>query len=509
MRPAPSVIPETTPGSTRGSYPGPRVSWLRRRIPWIPALRLAATGMTILGTLLCPPASAAGSPAASPPRPSPLPAPPAPDGGNAATPGVIYRGATLIDVLGGKTLPNVAIVVRGERIFEVLPGLLVKPQSGFRIVDVSGLYVSPGLVNSHEHLATPPDRPYAEAMMRRDLYGGITAVRDMADDLRQLADLARAARVGEIPGPDLYYAALMAGPEFFDDPRTHETTRDAIAGQAPWMQAVTHETDLPLAVARAAGTGATAIKIYADLPGDLVGAITKEAHRQGLKVWAHAAVFPASPSEVLDAGVDSVSHVCMLAYQASAAMPGAYHHRAGVEEARFADGDNPVVQRLFEQVHTQGVILDPTLWVYREMAEEHAAHPDGPAPYCSEPLAHKLANQAYRAGDLMVTGTDGFAPAADPWPALDDELVLLQDKAGMKPADVLKAATLNGAAVIGQAQDMGTIDSGKVADMVFTRENPLKDVRAFRTVVLTIKRGHEYWRKDYKPVTPDEVKAEE
>jgi imidazolonepropionase-like amidohydrolase len=433
----------------------------------------------------------------------------APDESNPSEPGVIYSGATLIDPAHGTALANVAIIIRGERVLEVLPGRLVKPQPGFRVVDVKGLYVSPGLVNSHEHLATPPDRPFAEAMMRRDLYGGVTAVRDMADDLRQLADLARASRVGEIPGPDLYYAALMAGPEFFDDPRTHATTRGAVAGQAPWMQAVTHQTDLLLAVARAAGTGATAIKIYADLPGDLVAAITKEAHRQGLKVWAHAAVFPASPAEVLDAGVDSVSHVCMLAYQASAAMPWAYHHRAGVDEAKFAGGDNPVVQRLFDEIHAKGVILDPTVWIYPEMASDYASHPQGPAPYCSAPLAYKLANEAYRTGDLMVTGTDGFSPQSDPWPAIDDEMILLQDKAGMKPADVVKAATVNGAAVIGQTQDMGAVDAGRLADMVFTRENPLNDVRAFRTVVLTVKRGHEYWRKDYKPVTADEAKGEE
>ncbi len=83
----------------------------------------------------------------------------------------------------------------------------------------------------------------------------------MADDLRQIADLTRAARVGEIPGPDIYYAALMAGPSFFTDPRTHETTRGgAVAGSTPWMRAITPETDLKIAVAEAHGTGATAIK---------------------------------------------------------------------------------------------------------------------------------------------------------------------------------------------------------------------------------------------------------
>jgi imidazolonepropionase-like amidohydrolase len=427
----------------------------------------------------------------------------------AADPEVLYRGATVIDVANGTAAPGMAILTRGEIIEAVGPAYSLTPPPGARVVDVGGLFATPGLVNSHEHLATPPNRPFAEAMMRRDLYGGITTVRDMADDLRQLADLSRASLVGEIPGPDIYYAALMAGPEFFEDPRTHETTRGAVAGQAPWMQAVTDQTDLPLAVARAQGTGATAIKIYADLPGDLVARITHEAHRQGMRVWAHAAVFPASPAEVLDAGVDSVSHVCMLAYQASDVMPRAYHNRAPVDAARFQAGDSPAVQRLFDQIRDRGVILDATLWVYDEMAQEHAAHPAGPAPYCSTALAERLANQAWRSGDLIVTGTDGFSPGTDPWPALDDELVLLQDKAGMKPADVLRAATLTGAMVVGRQREIGTIEPGKLANLVFVRRDPLKDMRAFKTVVLTVKRGKEFWRKDFRPVTAEEMNGEE
>jgi len=422
---------------------------------------------------------------------------------------VLYRGATLIDAATGASTPGIAILTRGERIEKVEAAATLAPPSGARIVDVSGLYVTPGLINTHEHLATPPDRPFAEAMMRRDLYGGITAVRDMADDLRQVADLARASRVGEIPGPDIYYAALMAGPVFFDDPRTHATTRGAVAGAVPWMQAITPQTDLPLAVARAMGTGATAIKIYADLPGPEVAAITAEAHRQGMLVWAHAAVFPASPEEVIGAGVDTVSHVCMLAYQASAAMPSVYHPRAGVDEAKFRGVDNPVVQHLFETMRAHGVILDATLLVYAEMAHDHALHPMGPAPYCSETLAERLANQAWRAGVAISAGTDGFSPQADPWPALQDELFLLQDKAGMKPNDVIRAATLTGAMTMHEEGEMGSIAPGKLANLAFMTGNPLANVLAFKSVVLTVKRGAPYWRKDYRPVTADEMKGEE
>ena len=215
---------------------------------------------------------------------------------------VLYRGATVIDGAGGRARPGMAILTRGERIEAVAPVAKLAAPADAKVVDVAGLYVTPGLINSHEHLATEPNRRWAEAMMRRDLYGGVTAVRDMAGDARQLADLARAARVGEIAGPDVYYAALMAGPAFFEDPRTQSSAAGATAGAVPWMAAIRPDSDLRLAVAEARGTGASGIKIYADLPAPEVAAITREAHRQGIPVWAHAAVFPASPEEVVEAG---------------------------------------------------------------------------------------------------------------------------------------------------------------------------------------------------------------
>jgi hypothetical protein len=67
------------------------------------------------------------------------------------------------------------------------------------------------------------------------------------------------------------------------------------AGEAPWAQAIDESTDLPLAIARARGTGAVALKIYANLPPALVSRLAAEAHRQGLRVWAHGAVFPTTP----------------------------------------------------------------------------------------------------------------------------------------------------------------------------------------------------------------------
>src|SRR3546814_18861423 len=82
-------------------------------------------------------------------------------------------------------------VTNGQRIEAVLPNAELSPEmmAGAEVVDLGGQYLLPGLIDSHQHLATPPDRRRAEALMRRDLYGGITAVRIMADDLRPIAEL--------------------------------------------------------------------------------------------------------------------------------------------------------------------------------------------------------------------------------------------------------------------------------------------------------------------------------
>jgi len=406
----------------------------------------------------------------------------------------VYRHATVIDATAART--DMAVITDGERIAAVVPDKNLKADelAGAEVVDLAGKYLLPGLIDTHQHFATPPNRPEAEAFLKRDIYSGITATRDMADDLRQIADMTRQARVGEIAAPDIFYAALMAGPSFFDDPRTQAIAQGAVAGQVPWEQAIDAETDLRLAIARAKGTYATAVKIYANLPGPLVAAITAEAHRQGMEVWAHGMVFPATPAEVVDSGVDTVSHSCYLAYQAMDRRPDSYQHRFPVDASLFAAG-NPVMAKLFGDMARRGTILDATLHVYREV--EAAAKERRQPPLCTVALAGKLTNQAFRSGVTISAGTDGDTPISEPWPALFDELQLLHDSAGLPPMDVVRAATLNGAKAAGQEKDMGTIEAGKLANMVVLAKNPLDNVGNFRSVVLTVKRGQQFWRETY------------
>lgn len=410
----------------------------------------------------------------------------------------VYRHASLIDGTGKGLQRDMAVITDGERIAAVLPdAALTQAQlRGARETDLQGKFLLPGFIDSHQHLATPPNRREAESRLRRDIYSGITATRDMADDLRQVADIARAARVGEIASPDIDYAALMAGPSFFKDPRTAAIAEGAVAGEVPWEQAVDARTDLRLAVARAKGTYATAVKIYANLPRALVAAIAAEAHRQGLRVWAHGMVFPATPSEVVHADVDTVSHTCYLAYQPMERRPDSYQHRFPIDASLFAH-DNPVMTRLFADMVRRGTVLDATLHVYR--AVEEAARKEGKPPLCTVALAGKITNHAYREGVRISAGTDGDTPASDRFPALFDELELLHDAAGLPPMAVVVAATLNGARAMGEGKDMGSIEAGKLANLVVLERNPLDDVRNFRSVLLTVKRGHSFPRVEYTP----------
>ena len=418
----------------------------------------------------------------------------------------LYADATVIDGSGSAPKPHQDILVRGERILATGAHGTLADTAGARIVDLRGRYVIPGLVDSHVHLATPPDLPRARAVLRRDLYGGVTAVRDMADDLRPVGELAREARMAEIPSPDIYYAALMAGPAFFADPRVLAVTAGVKPGTAPWMQAIDDSTDIAQAVALARGTSATAIKIYADLPSHLVSAITREAHRQGMQVWAHGAVFPTRPREVIDAGVDVVSHACYQAYEVQQAIPQAYEDHTPVDERLLAaDGDDPVLARLYADMRERDTLIDATGALFVDADAQRKTHPQMKPLRCTGAATIRIVRQAWEAGVGISAGTDNDdGERGEPWPSLFGEIDFLVRDVGMSPLQALHSATQVGARAAAQENDMGTIAAGKLADFVVLAKDPSADIGNLRSIEATVKRGREYRRADYRPITAEE-----
>ncbi|NUT18743.1 MAG: amidohydrolase family protein [Hamadaea sp.] len=424
----------------------------------------------------------------------PAPTPYAPPASGSVT---VYRGGTLIDGTQSAPRPRTTVVVDGAVIASVGPDEQLATPEGAQVVDLAGRFVIPGLIDSHQHLATPPNRPVAEAALRRQVYSGVTAIRDMADDLRQIGDLARATRVGEIAGPDIHYAALMAGPGFFDDPRTWQVSQGETPGHVPWMQAVDQGTDLPLAVAMARGTHATAIKVYADLPGETVAAVVAEAHRQGIQVWAHAAVFPASPAEVIDAGVDAVSHVTLLAQQTADEPLSSYKTKPLLDIERLIESGDPRLDALYAELGRRGTVLDATagmwLWVADQADDAEAKE----RALANDRLSAKLTADAFRAGVPISAGTDYENDPAEPLPALHSELAYLVNRCGIPAADAIRSATAIGAASMGASDVMGTVEPGKLANFVVLAADPIADISRLGQVVFTVKRGRRFDRDSF------------
>jgi hypothetical protein len=405
----------------------------------------------------------------------------------------VYRNVTVITPNDAVARERMAIVVQGERITAVVPvaSLTAAHLESATVWEGNGAYALPGLMDVHVHLATSPDRVDAEREFKRLVYSGVTSARDMAGDARSLAELSRMAMMHEVPAPDFFYSALMAGPSFFSDPRPAASAAGLTPGRVPWMQEITDTTDIPLAVARARGSGATGIKVYANLAGGLVERIIAEGKRQGIPVWTHLQVYPATPYHSL--GATAVSHVAMAARWILEPGKQAYGH-ANHPPCEALRADHPELVKYFAQLARSGTILDATLSL--EALPGAAAPPRG-RERCPGRLIGELVAAAARAGVPIAAGTDRTTPPEAGYPALHDELEALVKFGGLSPRETITAATLNGARTIGRECDYGTIEEGKYASLVFVRGNPLTDVANLRTVVLTVKRGKQYPRASF------------
>jgi imidazolonepropionase-like amidohydrolase len=237
------------------------------------------------------------------------------------------------------------------------------------------------------------------------------------------------------------------------------------------------------------------LKLYADLPGSTAGALVAEGHRQHLKVWGHATVYPARPGDLVNAGADAISHAVLLYWEGAAVVPTRYHARAasGVYDSVPANG--PVMQALFREMKRRGTVLDATLFISSRLETSPAGTAGIADPKRAVQWMYDATRYANEAGVPVAAGTDGMMPGStQELPNIHREMELLVSRAGFTPFQAIVAATVNSARTIGIESDVGTIAVGKAADLVVLGANPLEDIRNTRQVQSVIKRGVIYDR---------------
>jgi imidazolonepropionase-like amidohydrolase len=411
---------------------------------------------------------------------------------------VALTHATVIDGTGAAPMADSVVLIRSGRIAAVYPAGSRPVPNGARVEDLAGKWVIPGLIDAHVHLPSGNgDVERYRGLLGRLLLDGVTGLRDMAGDARVLAYLAREARLDAPGWPDIYYSALMAGPAFFyQDSRVPDASRGVMLGSAPWMRAVDETTNIRMAVAEAKGTGATGVKLYANLPAALVKEIAAEAHRHGLLVWTHATVFPAKPSDAVAAGATTLSHTAYLVWEAAPHVPADYRSRAFGDFTHIRP-DDPKIGALLEQMKEHGTILDATLRVFQQ-GTEHSPDAFGKGIL---PWIYSVTRAAHNAGVLVDAGTDSQGLASggqDAGPAVVDEMVLLVEQCGFTPEAAIQAATEVSAMAVGLAAERGTIAAGMLADLVVLSADPTADVRNVRKIVEVMKDGRVF-RPAQKP----------
>jgi hypothetical protein len=417
-------------------------------------------------------------------------------------------GATLVDGTGAAARPGTSILVEGGVVTDVAPDDRIALDANVRRIDARGLWVTPGLVDTHTHLPGPADQ---DRFLRTLLAFGVTTARSTAAAPETGTEVRARLESGALQGPRF----LTAG-RLIDGPGTVWGGFAAVVGT---------EEEIRGEVARQASQGVDAIKLYVGLTPTLVRAGIEAAHARGLPVVGHLGrtTWPVA----VEAGIDALTHGCfwgmahsLVPRADSATFAEFFQPNAGFDPGLFAAWSqamslvDPRFVAFREQAAARRVAIDPNLvlceavvWgddrtTFERLRTELDVQPAPfPHPYSAawsaaerqggrSAFAHFLALVAdlHRAGVLLTVGSDTMNPWMTPGVATHRELELLA-LAGIPPAEVLSIATRNGAEALGVLHLTGTVEPGKAADLLLLRADPLADVANLREIELVLRAG--------------------
>jgi imidazolonepropionase-like amidohydrolase len=367
-----------------------------------------------------------------------------------------YEGARLI-VGDGTVIENGTILVDGPRIAQA--GANVSVPADAARVNLAGKTVMPMIVDTHVHLGRTRDQLLLD--LKRRAYYGVSAAMSMGTDNIELLPMRQEA----IPGA----ARFLSAGRGITMPEPGRIT-------VPYW--ITTEAEGRKAVQELAGQKVDLVKIWVDnrsgkykkLTPEIYGAIVDEAHKNGLRVSAH--IFDLEDAKgLIRAGIDSLAH--------------------GIRDKNLDDEAVAMFRQrpdlvLIPNLPDRGVKTDLN-WLRAGMPAEaidnlEKSNNDNPRTQAFFAIQARKLARLNKEGVRIVVGTDGNRPWG-PHVEMADMVA-----AGMTPAQVIVAATRNGAEFL-RLKDTGTLAAGKSADFIVLDANPLDDIVNTRTISSVVLRG--------------------
>jgi hypothetical protein len=445
---------------------------------------------------------------------------------------IAINDVTVIDATGAPPRPQTTVVIEGNRIAEIWPTDAAQVPEGARVVDGAGRFLIPGLWDAHAHTFIFPWQP--DHQLPLFIANGVTGIRDMGgafpvsagDDMgggfpMSAVDAIRAAIAsGERVGPRIVAGVMVDGP----------------TPVWPVALAISMAEEGRQAIATIAEAGADFVKVYTLLPREAYLAIAEAANERGLPFAGHVPI-AVTAGEACNAGQRSIEHYTdsMLPYcstdedeilvelRTAAAGPDPVQTYAAAFFGmlpQFLDTIDPgKVEALATRFVANQTWFTPTLILGQNaaLAGDPAQTADPrlrfmPAeviaswnPQRDRSSAERTAEEQtiarqlmatgatmvktmQRAGVALMAGTDVGLPYLFPGFSLHDELALLVE-AGLTSLEALQAATRNTARAVGLGNELGTVEVGKLADLVLLEADPLADITNTTRIAAVVANG--------------------
>jgi hypothetical protein len=424
---------------------------------------------------------------------------------------LLIQGGTLIDGTGKAPVQNVRILVEGNTIRRIWTGDANAPSlpPDTQVVNAQGKFIIPGLIDSHVH--------YREYMGELFLAYGVTAVYDLGNPVYWQAAIKKGLNEGKIHGPRFYFCGgiTLPGASGGGEPtvRARDFAEMKSLDDAKRAVAVVREKTDCLKLSESVNAGTFTV-------------LAREARAAGMGVISHSLNVTDSASW----GITGVEHMVGVAISTIRAPEGrralaGMNIEAGHKNSLLYQWMEPAYfQEVIDSLVSRQVMINPTLHFEWKALTEHApeheledtrllANPrlqyvplsermvslgqyhwaDGRSSADREQFlkgyrrVQEFLSRFVKAGGKIYSGTDSAA-ATTPGLSLHHEMELLVD-AGLTPMDALRTSTQWAAEIIGLQRQLGTVEAGKLADLVILRSNPLDDIRRAKEVDTVIRDG--------------------